>query len=85
MGSGVVIEVKDRGRGMDAETLQRAGDPFFTTKDPGRGMGLGLFLVRTLADRLGGRFGLRSELGVGTVARLELPRSGAETPAAPGT
>ena len=65
--------VTDRGSGMDRETLSRAGDPFFTTKDPGRGMGLGLFVVRTLAERLEGRLDLQSEPGRGTTARLELP------------
>ncbi len=73
MGAGLAIEVQDFGDGMDAGTLERAGDPFFTTKDPGRGMGLGLFLVRTLGNRLGGRFVMRSVPGEGTVARLELP------------
>ncbi len=67
------LVVRDQGHGMDPETLERAGDPFFTTKDPGRGMGLGLFLVRTLADRLGGDLRLSSTPGRGTVARLEVP------------
>lgn len=68
------LVVRDQGRGMDPETLERAGDPFFTTKDPGRGMGLGLFLVRTLADRLGGELRMASTPGRGTVARIEVPR-----------
>ena len=71
---GVVrFEVADSGEGMDAETLRRATEPFFTTKDPGRGMGLGLFLVRLVADRNGGRLSLESTPGVGTTATLELP------------
>lgn len=69
------IVVSDRGSGMDAQTLARAGDPFFTTKDPGHGMGLGLFVVRTLAERLGGRLELASEEGRGTRAAFVLPRS----------
>jgi two-component system sensor histidine kinase RegB len=77
-GRGVAFEVEDRGSGMDATTLRRAGDPFFTTKDPGRGMGLGLFLVRTLAERLDGHFVLESSPDVGTVARLDLPHCGAD-------
>ncbi|MEZ5979590.1 MAG: ATP-binding protein [Planctomycetota bacterium] len=73
-GDGVAFEVTDRGSGMDPETLFRAGDPFFTTKDPGRGMGLGLFLVRTLAERLDGSFVLVSRPDAGTRAVFVLPR-----------
>jgi len=71
---GVVrFEVRDRGEGMSLETLRHAGEPFFTTKEPGKGMGLGIFLVRTLADRLGGRLSYQSAVGSGTCAVLELP------------
>jgi len=66
--------VRDRGCGMSAETLRRVGDPFYTTKDPGKGMGLGVFLTRTLADRLGGYLSFESP-GKGTVATLEIPRA----------
>jgi len=65
--------VVDRGTGMPQETLRHAGEPFFTTKEPGRGMGLGIFLVRTLAERLGGQFQLESVEGHGTKATLFLP------------
>jgi two-component system sensor histidine kinase RegB len=67
------FEVKDSGTGMSQETLRHAGEPFFTTKEPGRGMGLGIFLVRTLADRLGGRLTFDSSPAKGTCAVLELP------------
>ncbi len=72
----IAIRVQDSGSGMDAETLERASDPFFTTKDPGRGMGLGLFVVRTLAERLGGRLELQSTEGAGTQATFVLPAPG---------
>lgn len=72
-GDAVRFAVKDSGCGMSAETLRHAGEPFFSTKDPGKGMGLGVFLVRTLADRMGGRFVLQSSPGAGTSAILELP------------
>jgi len=58
---------------MPAEVLARVGEPFFTTKVPGEGMGLGLFLTRTLAEQLGGEFHITSRPGVGTEARIELP------------
>jgi two-component system sensor histidine kinase RegB len=69
----VRAEVVDHGCGMPAEILSRAGEPFFTTKDPGSGMGLGLFLTHTLAEQLGGKLELRSTPGEGTTATLTLP------------
>jgi len=69
----VAAVVVDYGRGMPAEILARVGEPFFTTKVPGEGMGLGLFLTRTLAEQLGGEFHITSRPGVGTEARIELP------------
>jgi two-component system sensor histidine kinase RegB len=67
----VRIEVQDRGLGMSPDTQRRAGEPFFTTKEPGQGLGLGLFLVRTFAERSGGT--LEFEVRDGTVAILEIP------------
>jgi two-component system sensor histidine kinase RegB len=69
------IEVTDQGAGMSSEVLARAGEPFFTTKEPGRGMGLGLFLTRSLLEQLGGRLELGQAPGRGTVATLALPRT----------
>ena len=69
----IAFEVHDRGTGMSPDVMRRAGEPFFTTKEPGRGMGLGLFLVRLVAERSGGRFELRSVAGEGTCSTLELP------------
>jgi two-component system sensor histidine kinase RegB len=65
--------VTDRGHGMSSETLRHVGEPFFTTKTPGKGMGLGTFLVRTLAERLGGSLRYESVEGQGTTAYFELP------------
>jgi two-component system sensor histidine kinase RegB len=67
------IEVRDRGPGMEAHVLARAGEPFFSTREPGRGMGLGLFLTRVVLERLGGRVELESMPGRGTTAVLTLP------------
>lgn len=64
--------VEDGGPGMSPETLRHVGEPFFTTKEPGKGMGLGIFLVRTIAERLGGSFQLESTEGQGTKATLSL-------------
>jgi two-component system sensor histidine kinase RegB len=71
------IEVEDRGAGMSEDLLRRAGQPFYTTKEPGQGMGLGLFLVRLVAERCGAEFSLFSKLGEGTRCVLELPPTGA--------
>ena len=65
--------VIDRGGGMSPEVLARVGEPFFTTKVPGEGMGLGLFLTRALAEQLGGELHITSSPERGTEARLELP------------
>jgi two-component system, sensor histidine kinase RegB len=58
---------------MPASVLRRIAEPFFTTKEPGKGMGLGTFLVRTFAESLGGRVLFESTPGKGTTATLELP------------
>ena len=69
----VRIEVRDQGAGMPPDVLARAGEPFFTTKPPGKGMGLGIFLTRALVERLGGSLRLVSVVGKGTTAIVELP------------
>ena len=68
-----ILQVTDGGRGMSPEVLARAGEPFFTTKGTGEGMGLGLFLARTFAEQLGGGLTLASAPGAGTVVELRWP------------
>ncbi len=65
--------VEDRGTGIPRALLPRMGEPFFTTKPAGQGMGLGLFLTQTYAELCGGRLELSSEEGHGTRVTLELP------------
>nr|WP_298685961.1 PAS domain-containing sensor histidine kinase [uncultured Dongia sp.] len=72
-GDYVCLAVSDTGTGMDEETLAKAGEPFFTTKGVGKGTGLGLSQVHGLLQQLGGRFILKSTLGVGTIAEFWLP------------
>lgn len=71
------LEVEDHGGGMSREVLARAGEPFFTTKGPGRGMGLGLFLARTVIERLDGALEIDSlpERGTRVLVTLPVPRS----------
>jgi two-component system sensor histidine kinase RegB len=64
------VIVEDHGAGMDAEIRDKATEPFFTTKSPGKGLGLGLFLAKTVAEQFGGSLQLDSELGRGTRAAL---------------
>lgn len=68
------VRVSDTGTGMTEDVLERAEEPFFTTKEPGHGMGLGLFLVRVVMERLGGRLKLQSKAGEGTRATLRFPQ-----------
>jgi two-component system sensor histidine kinase RegB len=72
-GSVVAFSVRDQGSGMSESVLRRIAEPFFTTKEPGKGMGLGTFLARTFAERLGGGLTFESALGEGTTATLTLP------------
>jgi two-component system sensor histidine kinase RegB len=67
------IAVEDRGPGMAPEVLVRAGEPFFTTKPPGQGMGLGLFLTRSVVERLGGGLELGARPDGGLRVTLRLP------------
>ncbi|MGC3986815.1 MAG: PAS domain S-box protein [Pseudorhodoferax sp.] len=78
----VRLAVADTGGGMDAATLARATEPFFTTKGAGKGTGLGLAMVHGLAGQSGGGFTLQSQLGQGTTATLWLPVAQEDAPAA---
>ncbi len=69
----LVLSVSDTGMGMDAATLQRAIEPFFSTKDVGKGTGLGLSMIHGLAQQLKGALRLFSAPGKGTRAELWLP------------
>jgi len=65
--------IRDRGVGMTSHQLRRAGEPFVTTKAPQRGLGLGLFLARSVTEHVKGTLTLRSAPGQGTVAVLKFP------------
>ena len=78
-GEHVVFTVRDAGSGLPPDAARHATEPFFTTKPAGGGMGLGLYLVRLLAERLGGDFTLRANDGPGTTAVLRFPASAPST------
>ncbi|MFO0774172.1 MAG: ATP-binding protein [Nitrospiraceae bacterium] len=73
-----VLTVTDTGVGITPENLQRTAEPFFTTKEVGKGSGLGLFLSREIVKAHGGRLRIASEVGKGTTVMIELP-AGAPT------
>jgi CheY-like chemotaxis protein len=75
----VRLTLSDTGEGMDADTLARATEPFFTTKGTGKGTGLGLSMVHGMVEQLGGQLILHSKPGEGTAAEIWLPA--AEQPA----
>jgi PAS domain S-box-containing protein len=72
-GNYLCLSVTDTGTGMDEETLNRAMEPFFTTKGVGKGTGLGLPMVHGMVEQSGGKLLLKSKPGKGTVAELYLP------------
>lgn len=77
----VEIIVADNGDGMPEEVLSQAFNPYFTTKPPGRGSGLGLSQVQHFAAKRGGMVDIESKEGTGTRVRLVLPRvNAAEVP-----
>jgi signal transduction histidine kinase/CheY-like chemotaxis protein len=72
-GSYIRLSVSDTGSGMDAATLVRATDPFFTTKPPGQGTGLGLAMARGFAEQSGGGLHIASVPGRGTAVTMWFP------------
>ena len=69
----IEVAVRDTGPGITPEAQRRIFDAFFTTKDPGRGTGLGLFMAHQIIQRYNGGISVRSASGEGTTFTLELP------------
>lgn len=70
----VRIEIADTGKGIPRERLDRIFEPFYTTKKPGEGTGLGLYIVRKMVELMGGRIEVKSTVGEGTTFTIILPQ-----------
>ena len=72
-GAAVEVVISDLGCGMSAQVLRRIGEPFFTTRPSGQGMGLGVFLAKRVVEQLGGQVKYQSRPGEGTSVVVTLP------------
>ena len=69
----LAIEIKDTGCGISEEKLTQVFNPFYTTKAPGEGTGLGLYIVYSEVEKLGGSIRVYSQIDIGTTFRVLLP------------
>ncbi|MEZ4388107.1 MAG: ATP-binding protein [Candidatus Krumholzibacteriia bacterium] len=77
----VVLQVADTGCGIPPEALGKLFDPFYTTKEPGKGTGLGLYICHSIMEEHGGSIEVDSTVGLGTTFTVRLPLSGIDTDA----
>ena len=70
----ITLIVQDTGQGIPKENLNKIFEPFFSTKPPGEGTGLGLFVTRGIVEKLGGTIKVTSKLGHGASFYITLPR-----------
>ena len=74
-GGKVVIDIEDTGHGIPEDKLETIFNPFYTTKEPGKGTGLGLFIVRQVVEKNKGKISVKSKVDEGTTFTLEFPIS----------
>ncbi len=68
----IILTIRDSGQGIPKENLEKIFEPFFSTKNPGEGTGLGLFVTRNIIDKLGGKIYVKSQVGHGTEFSIKL-------------
>ncbi len=68
-----IIKIADNGSGIPSDKIGQIFNPFFTTKEPGKGTGLGLFIVKQVVERNKGTINVESQEGVGTTFTLTFP------------
>jgi len=78
-GEAVCLAVRDGGQGLPPGAEERIFDPFFTSKEPGKGRGLGLFFCHKVIEESGGRIEVSSRLGEGSCFQVFLPVAGKES------
>lgn len=74
--TGILVSISDTGPGIDPDHLERIFTPFFTTKKPGTGTGLGLYIVESIVKKSGGQISVESEPGKGATFQLRFPAAG---------
>lgn len=67
------IKIEDNGHGIDKDTISKITDPFFTTKPPGEGTGIGLYITSSIIKKANGKLVFTSEINKGTIATITLP------------
>jgi len=75
-GGNVYMDIEDTGQGIPENKLSDIFNPFYTTKEPGKGTGLGLFIVRQVVEKNRGKISVRSKVGEGTTFSLMFPTAG---------
>jgi two-component system NtrC family sensor kinase len=74
IGEEIYLTVADTGQGIPKENMEKIFEPFFSTKAPGEGTGLGLFVSRGIIEKLGGTIRVESKLGQGSRFMIRLPK-----------